>query len=45
LDHSVCAAATLGTLSAVFGAITFRSGAVAVGAIHSALIKLDFEGT
>ena len=45
LDRSVCAAATLGTLSAVFGAITFRSGAVAVGAIHSALIKLDFEGT
>ena len=45
LDHSVCAAAVLGTLSAVFGAITFRSGAVAVGSIHRALIKLDFEGT
>jgi len=27
----------------MFGAITFRSAAVAVGAIHRALIKLDFE--
>jgi hypothetical protein len=43
LDRSIYAAAILGTLSAMFGAITFRSGAVAVGAIHRTLIKLDFE--
>ena len=42
-DRSFYAAALLGALSIVFGAITFRSGAVAVGAIHRALIKLDFE--
>ena len=45
LDHSVYAAGMLGILSVMFGAITFRSGAVAVGAIHRALIKLDFERT
>jgi GT2 family glycosyltransferase len=45
LDRSVYAAGILGTLSVMFGAITFRSGAVAVSAIHRALIKLDFEGT
>ncbi len=45
LDRSIYAAAILGTLSAMFGAITFRSGAVAVGAIHRTLIKLDFERT
>lgn len=44
-DRSLYAAAVLGTLTAMFGAITFRSGAVAVGAIHHALIKLDFERT
>jgi O-antigen biosynthesis protein len=43
LDRSVYAAGILGTLSIMFGAIAFRSGAVAVGAIHRALIKLDFE--
>ena len=43
LDHSVYAASILGPLSVMFGAITFRSAAVAVGAIHRALIKLDFE--
>ncbi|PYU22956.1 MAG: glycosyl transferase [Acidobacteria bacterium] len=43
LDRSVYAAAILGILSAMFGAMTFRSGAVAVGAIHRTLIKLDFE--
>src|SRR5205809_1436705 len=43
LDHSVCAASILAPLSVMFGAITFRSAAVAVGAIHRALIKLDFE--
>jgi len=42
-DGSGYAAAILGTLGALFGAITFRSGAVAVSAIHRALIKLDFE--
>src|SRR2546429_3013147 len=42
-DRSFYAAALLGALSIVFGAITFRCGAVAVGAIHRALIKLDFE--
>src|SRR6266581_8529984 len=45
LDRSVNAAGILGALSFMFGAITFRSGAVAVGAIHRALIKLDFERT
>ena len=43
LDHAVCAASILAPLSVMFGAITFRSAAVAVGAIHRALIKLDFE--
>ena len=43
LDRSFYAAAMLGALSIAFGMITFRSGAVAVGAIHRALIKLDFE--
>jgi len=43
LDRSVYAATILGILSAMFGAITFRSGAVAIGAIHRTLIKLDFE--
>jgi len=43
LDHAVYAASTLAPLSVMFGAITFRSAAVAVGAIHRALIKLDFE--
>jgi len=43
LDHAVYAANILGPLSVMFGAITFRSAAVAVGAIHRALIKLDFE--
>ncbi len=43
LDHSVYVAGVLGTLSVMFGTITFRSAAVAVGAIHRALIKLDFE--
>jgi GT2 family glycosyltransferase len=42
-DRSVSAAVILGTLSAMFGAIVFKSGAVAIGAIHRALIKLDFE--
>jgi imidazole glycerol phosphate synthase subunit HisF len=42
-DRSVYAAAVLGILSAMFGAIAFKSGAVAIGAIHRALIKLDFE--
>jgi hypothetical protein len=37
------AAGLLGPLSVLFGVITFRSAAVAVGAIHRALIKLDFE--
>jgi hypothetical protein len=45
LDESPYAAGILGTLSFMFGAMTFRSGAVAVGAIHRALIKLDFERT
>src|SRR5437879_4551175 len=45
LDRSVYAAGMLGTLSVMFGAITFRCGAVAVGTIHRALIKLDFERT
>ncbi len=45
LDHAVYAASILGLLSVMFGAITFRSAAVAVGAIHRALIKLDFERT
>ncbi len=45
LDRSVSAAGMLGALSILFGAITFRSGAVAVGQIHRALIKLDFERT
>jgi len=45
LDRSAYAAGILGALSVMFGAITFRSGAVAVGAIHRALIKLDFERT
>jgi len=44
-DHSVYAAGMLGALSVMFGAIMFRSGAVAVGTIHRALIKLDFERT
>jgi len=39
------AAVAFGPLSVMFGAITFRSAAVAVGAIHHALIKLDFERT
>ena len=43
LDHAVYAASILAPLSVMFGAITFRSAAVAVGAIHRALIKLDFE--
>jgi hypothetical protein len=43
LHHSMYAATALGTMAALFGALTFRSGAVAVGAIHRALIKLDFE--
>jgi len=43
LDHSIYAAGILGPLGVMFGAITFRSAAVAVGAIHRALIKLDFE--
>ena len=43
LDHAVYAASVLAPLSVMFGAITFRSAAVAVGAIHRALIKLDFE--
>jgi len=43
LDHSIYAAGLLGPLGVMFGAITFRSAAVAVGAIHRALIKLDFE--
>ena len=42
-DRSVSAAVILGTLSTMFGAIVFKSGAVAVGAVHRALIKLDFE--
>lgn len=42
-DRSVYAAVILGTLSALFGAIALKSGAVASGAIHRALIKLDFE--
>lgn len=45
LDRSTYAAGMLGILGVMFGAITFRSGAVAVGAIHRALIKLDFERT
>ena len=45
LDGSSYGAGILGTLSFMFGAITFRCGAVAVGAIHRALIKLDFERT
>jgi hypothetical protein len=45
VDRSVYAAGILGALSFMFGAVTFRSGAVAVGAIHRALIKLDFERT
>ena len=44
-DRSPYAADLLGALSIMFGAMTFRSGAVAVGAIHRALIKLDFERT
>jgi len=44
-DQSLYAAELLGALSFLFGAMTFRSGAVAVGAIHRALIKLDFERT
>ena len=43
LDHAVYASSILAPLSVIFGAITFRSAAVAVGAIHRALIKLDFE--
>ncbi len=43
LDHAVYAASILAPLSVMFGAITVRSAAVAVGAIHRALIKLDFE--
>ncbi len=45
LDHSVYVAGVLGPLGVMFGAMTFRSAAVAVGAIHRALIKLDFERT
>lgn len=45
LYHSIYAAGMLGTLGVTFGAVTLRSGAVAVGAIHRALIKLDFECT
>ena len=43
LDHASYAAGILGPFGVMFGAITFRSAAVAVGAIHRALIKLDFE--
>jgi GT2 family glycosyltransferase len=43
LDHAMYAAGLLGALSVLFGVITFRNAAVAVGAMHCALIKLDFE--
>ncbi|HXI39407.1 MAG TPA: glycosyltransferase [Bryobacteraceae bacterium] len=43
IDGAKLPAVILAALGAVFGALTLRSGAVAVGAIHCALIKLDFE--
>jgi GT2 family glycosyltransferase len=43
LGRSVFAAALLGALCAVFGTLTLRNNAVAVDAMHRALIKLDFE--
>ena len=43
MDKAIYPAAILGGLGAVFLALALRSGAVAVGAIHCALIKLDFE--
>lgn len=43
LHHSMHAAAILGVLGALFGTVALRSGAVAVAAVHRALIKLDFE--
>jgi hypothetical protein len=43
LGRSVFAAAVLGTLCAVFGTLTLRNNAVAVNAMHRALIKLDFK--
>jgi hypothetical protein len=43
IDHAVYPAVILGALGAMFLALALRSGAVAVGVIHCALIKLDFE--
>lgn len=43
IDQAIYPAAILGTLGAMFLALALRSGAVAVGVIHCALIKLDFE--
>ncbi len=43
IDRATRPAAILGALGAVFGALTLRSGAVAVSAIHCALIELGFK--
>jgi hypothetical protein len=43
IDGAVYPAAILGALGGVLLGLALRSSAVAVGAIHCALIKLDFE--